>query len=100
MPPMRSILVPIVPGLDFKVQLEAALGIARPVEGHINAVYLQLDISGVLASLPPPLAAPLSLKDLARHAELAEHEARATFQAWRTKNGLIAEGSDNALSGI
>ena len=96
---MRSILVPIVPGLDFEVQLEAALGIARRVEGHINAVYLQLDISGVLASLPPPLAGPLSLKELGRHAEAAEHEARSTFEAWRTKNGLIAERPDNALSG-
>ena len=96
---MRSILVPIVPGVDFEAQLDAALRVARRVKGHISAAYLPLDIGGVLASLPPPLAAPLLRGDIARHAEAAEGQARSKFETWRTKNGLTAERPDDPLSG-
>jgi hypothetical protein len=95
---MRSILVPIVPGVDSETQLGAALTVARQVEGH-NAVYLRMDIGRVVASLPPPLAAPLSPKDIAQHLEAAEAQARSGFEAWRTENGLLAERLDNPLSG-
>ena len=51
---MISILVPIVPGLDFESQLEAALNVARRVRGHIEAVCLRFGhrrVPGILAAI-------------------------------------------------
>lgn len=95
--PIRNILVPIHPGIDFDGQLEAALRVARRVEGHINAVCLPLDVESLLGSIPAPLAAAVSGEEMMRYAGAAEARARLEFEAWRAKHRLASEPIESGL---
>ena len=50
--PIRSILVPVVPGVNLEVVLDAALGLARRMEGHLNVLLLQADPAEFVRDFP------------------------------------------------
>ena len=50
--PIRNILVPICPEVDFEHQLAAALRLARRLEAHVNAVYIRPEPAIAVASIP------------------------------------------------
>ena len=107
--PIRNILVPIVAHVGPAAQLDAALKLARRVEGHINAVYLRSDYRTVLSSLSligsTALLGPSwlpgtslhSMQEAERRDSAIEAEARASFDLWRRQNALASEPIDTEL---
>jgi len=95
---IRSILVPICPNVASESQLEAALGIARKVEGHINAVYFRPDPITTVAAIPEvALAAGVAIEQVERDDREAEAAAHDKFEAWRREHGLAAGMIDQSL---
>ena len=95
--PIRNILVPIHPGTAFDTQLEAALKVARRVDGHVNTVCLHLDVDPILESIPSPLATAVSRDEMERQATAAEARTRLEFEAWRSKHKLASEAIESSL---
>lgn len=88
---MRNILVPLAPGIDPKGCLEAALRIARRVQGHVSAVYLRPDIEALLTESPVTVTAMGSRPELQRQEDTFEDEARTVFEDWRKEHRLESE---------
>jgi len=107
--PIRNILVPVLARVAPAAQLDAALKIARRVEGHINAVYLRPDYKSLLKSasligstvlLGPswfPGPSLSAMDESQRRGNTIEAEARASFDVWRRQNGLASEPIDSEL---
>jgi nucleotide-binding universal stress UspA family protein len=96
--PIRNIMVPICPGEGPERQLDAALKIARRVEGHVNAVFLRPDSATVYASLPNVArAAAVSLEAIEREAVAKAAAVRSGFDRWRTGHGLACKSVDHLL---
>ncbi len=96
--PTRNILVPICPDVAAERQLEAALKIARRVEGHVNAVFIRPDAEAVFASLPEVARrAGVTTAAIEQEFQEAEARARAGFDAWRGDNKLACEPVDGFL---
>lgn len=101
--PIRNILVPIVARVAPAAQLDAALKLARRVEGHINAVYLRSDYQTILRSLSLigstallgpswlPGTSLLSMQESEQRDRAIEAEARTSFDLWRRQNALASE---------
>lgn len=92
---IRNILVPAWPGSVADRPLDAALGIARRLGGHINALFIRPDaafLRGLLADYGlDPVVSP---EGIGREGERLLGVAQARFEEWRQRNGLPA-----ALSG-
>ena len=87
--PVRSILVAILPGTDLEVMLDAALALARRMEGHLNVLMLQPDPSEIVLNYPTlggSPAARASDENVSREAAL-----RQRFETWREAKHLPAE---------
>ncbi len=96
--PIPSILVPICPDVEFDHQLDAALSLARGVEGHINAVYIRPDPVIAAAAIPEAmLAAGITADRIEREGREAEAGARAKFEAWRGEHRLACGIVDQSL---
>lgn len=95
--PIRNILVPIYPGINCDGQLEAALRVARRVEGHINAVYLRPDLASLLAATLPAVTPPVSRETMEQELNAAEAGIKSAFGAWRTKHKLASEPIKSGL---
>lgn len=97
--PIRNILVPICPGESPERQLDAALKIARRVEGHVNAAFVRPDPASVYAALPKLARAAVSLQAIEREASDEEAAVRAGFERWRAEHRLAFEPVDHLLRG-
>jgi len=87
--PIRNILIPIYPDVAADAQLEAALPVARHLNGHINAVYVHPDSTCVLPAQLTRDAARISNGEREREAEAAaQAKAKEAFELWRTRHGL------------
>ena len=86
---MRSILVPWWPGSTSISQLDAALAIARHVEAHLGVMFSRPTPDGLETTLQSAVSPPATLS---LHMEPMIHEAgreaRASFEAWRERNGI------------
>jgi hypothetical protein len=95
---VRNILVPICPHVAFDAQLDAALNIARRVEGHINAIFIRPDPRDVLAEEPMlALVAGGNPESLEQQGRMAEAAAKAKFNAWRSEHELASDMVDQSL---
>lgn len=96
--PIRKILVPICPEERPDQQLDAALKIARGVEGHVNAVFVRPDAVAVYSALPKAARqAGVSLQAIEREASEDMAKVRVEFDRWRTQQGLASEPVDHML---
>ncbi len=87
--PVRNILIPMCPDIAADAQLEAALPLARHLNGHINAVYVHPDTMSGLSSLPTRDAARISIGEREREAEAAvQAKAKEAFELWRARHRL------------
>ena len=98
--PIRNILVPISAEAPAERQLDAAVKLARRVEGHINAVFIRPNADTVFAALPEA-ARKAGVTAEAIEQELAggEAQARTAFDAWRAGHNLACEPVDGMLRG-
>ena len=96
--PIRNILVPICPDVEFDHQLDVALSLARRMEAHVNAVYIRPDPVVTLASIPEvAIAAGATVELIEREEQGAEAAARAKFESWRALHGLSCGIVDQSL---
>lgn len=95
--PIRSILVPLVPDLAAAPQLAAALGVARPVGGHIRVLHVRPDPEMMFAAMPEAFLTSMRERDRYEAEALAERtRARAGFDAWRERHDLAIGPFDPA----
>jgi nucleotide-binding universal stress UspA family protein len=86
--PIRSILVAAVPGTDLEVILDAALGLARRMEGHLNVLLLQPDPTEFVLDYPEldaALVTRMSHENARRDAAMQQR-----FEVWREDKKLPA----------
>lgn len=96
--PVRNILIPICPDIAADAQLEAALPLARHLNGHINAVYVHPDTMSALSSLPGSDAARISIGKREREAEaVVQARAKEAFELWRARHQLPSGPLDAEL---
>ena len=75
---MRTILVPLTAGLEGEPVLDAALALARRLNGHIRALFILPDPHAVLAFLPDViLAAGVTREVIERERQEAAGEKNA-----------------------
>jgi nucleotide-binding universal stress UspA family protein len=87
--PIRTILVPLVPDITARPQLETALRIARAVGGHIRALHIRPDPEVLFACMPEAFLTSVAERDRFDVEALAEKtRARAAFDAWRELHDL------------
>lgn len=89
---VRNILVPILPNVAAKTQLDAALQLAVRVGGHVNALYVRPDPASVLAAMPElGLAGGFTLTEIEQEGERAARSAHTSFDRWVVANELASE---------
>ena len=94
---IRTILVPLTAGLAGEPVLDAALALARRVNGHIRALFILPDPHAVLAFLPDViLAAGVTREVIERETQEAAAEEKERFIDWRTRNN-VPEAADAHL---
>lgn len=94
---MRTILVPLGPGLASEHALDAALSLAKRMNSHIRAVFVRPDPVAALSYIPETIAATVTLPAIEReHGKMAADE-KARFEAWRSRNGIPAAPTDQRL---
>lgn len=87
--PIRTILVVVDPSSAIERLLDAAHRIARRMEGHIEVLYLQPELSELSAHFSHP-EYPLPLRELEAVNQQARTAMLARFEAWRERQGLPA----------
>lgn len=95
---MRTLLVPLAPGLASEPALDAALSLARRIHAHIRAVFVRPAPLSTLYYLPPAMATADTQQIIENEGRKAAEEERARFEAWRSRHGLPAEPADTRLA--
>lgn len=92
---MRSILVPWWGGSTAISQLDAAIGLARHVEAHLEVVFMKPQLSDLAsmissaANVPPAL-----LQQMEQDIQEDSRSARAAFEAWREREDVPGQMID------
>lgn len=94
---MRTILVPLAPGLSSEPALDAALSLAKRLNSHIRAVFVRSDPNIALSALPNAMATTEMRQAIEREGDNAAAAERAGFEAWRSRHGLPAIAVDRRL---
>ncbi len=94
---MRTILVPLAPGLSSEPALDAALSLAKSLNSHIRAVFVRPDPNVVLSAVPSAIATTEMRQAIEREAGAAAAAEWANFEAWRSRHGLPAIAVDRRL---
>jgi nucleotide-binding universal stress UspA family protein len=94
---MRTILVPLGPGLASDPTLDAALTVAKRMNSHIRAVFVRPDPAAALSYIPEAIAATLTPQAIERETSKTAAEEKASFDAWRSRHGLPAARPDQRL---
>ena len=95
---MRTLLVPLAPGLASEPALDAALSLARRINAHIRAVFVRPDPLSALYYLPPAMVTADTQQMIENEDRKAEEEERGRFEAWRSRHGLPAAPADTRLA--
>ncbi len=93
---MRRILVPVLPDCKCDVQYEAALNIAKRVDGHINGIYLRPDAERATPS-PKFVTTANTFGDLGLDDDAFQERAFAAFNSWRRRHNLASEPVNGSL---
>ena len=84
---IRNILVPLTPELSTDALLDAALSLAKRLNGHIRALLIQPDPDAAFAYLPDViLAAGVTREVIERETLEATAAAKNRFTDWRKRN--------------
>src|SRR6516164_5870082 len=95
---MRTILVPLTAGLEGEPVLDAALALARRLNGHIRALFILPDPHAVLAFLPDVILAAGGTREVTeRETQEAAAEEKDRFIDWRTRHN-VPEAADGRLA--
>jgi nucleotide-binding universal stress UspA family protein len=90
---IRTILVPLTTELSSEVLLDAALLVAKRLNGHIRAVFIQPNPDAALAYLPDViLAAGVTREVIERETLEAAAAAKDRFVDWRKHNNVPEAG--------
>jgi nucleotide-binding universal stress UspA family protein len=94
---IRTILVPLTPGVASEPALDGALSLAKRVNSHIRAVFVRPDPAAVLSHLPSTIASRVTRHAIEReHGEMAVDE-KARFDAWLARHGIPGAPVDQRL---
>jgi nucleotide-binding universal stress UspA family protein len=86
---IRTILVPLTPEMSSDALLDAALSVAKRLNGHIRALFIQPHPDAAFAYLPDViLAAGVTREVIEREALEAAAAAKDRFAAWRKRNNV------------
>ena len=86
---IRTILVPLTTELPSEALLDAALLVAKRLNGHIRAVFIQPHPDSAVAYLPEViLAAGVTREVIEREMREAAGAARDRFVDWRKRNDV------------
>src|SRR5579875_583982 len=94
---MRTILLPLAPGLQSEPALDAALLLAKRMNSHIRAVFVRPDPALALSYFPAAMATATTYQIIESEGRKAEEEEKIRFEAWRSRNGIPAEPADTRL---
>jgi nucleotide-binding universal stress UspA family protein len=86
---IRTILVPLATELSSEALLDTGLSVAKQLDGHIRALFIQPDPDAAFAYLPDViLAAGVTREVIEREALEAAAAAKDSFVAWRKRNDV------------
>ncbi len=86
---IRTILVPLTTELPSEGLLDAALSVAKQLNGHIHALYIQPNRDAAFAYFPDViLAAGVTREVIERETLETAAAAKDHFVAWRKRNNL------------
>ena len=86
---IRNILVPLTPEMSSDALLNAALSVAKRLNGHIRALFVQPHPDAAFAYLPDViLAAGVTREVIEREALEATAAAKDRFDSWRKRNDV------------
>jgi nucleotide-binding universal stress UspA family protein len=97
---LRTIFVPLAQDATGEPALEAAFEVARRMESHVRAVFIRPNPDAIIYQVPESIAAIAPLRDaIERDGRHAAAEAKACFEAWRSRHALaLAPGDDRVLN--
>jgi nucleotide-binding universal stress UspA family protein len=86
---IRTILVPLTPQLPAEALLDAALAVAKQLNGHVHALFALPNPGDAFAYIPDVvLAAGVTREVLEREMLEAAAAAKARFLAWQKRNNV------------
>ncbi|WP_419728859.1 universal stress protein [Lichenicola sp.] len=94
--PIRTIVVALDPAVELETLLDQALKIARRMEGHLEVLLLQPDLSE-LAAAYPALARMCPIEKIRIDSEDVARTMAARFEAWRERRDVPARIVDRML---
>jgi len=98
---MRTILVPLGPGLAGEPALDAALFLAKRMNSHIRAMFVRPESETAMSYLPilPMVgaAAGVARDTIEREGHQAAEAAKAHFDAWRSQREIPDVPRDDRL---
>jgi nucleotide-binding universal stress UspA family protein len=94
---MRTILLPLAPGLSSEPALDVALLLAKRMNSHIRAVFVRPDPALALSYFPAAMATATTYQLIESEGRKAEEEEKIRFEAWRSRHGIPAEPADTRL---
>ena len=96
---MRTILVPLAPGLAGEPALEAALLVAKRLNSHIRAMFVRPEPRAAISYMPLAGARLTSATIEQQGREAAEAE-KARFDAWRSQHEIPDKPRDDRLDSL
>jgi nucleotide-binding universal stress UspA family protein len=94
---MRTLLVPLAPGLADEPALDAAFLLAKRMNSHIRAVFVRPDPTVALSYFPPVMITETTQQSIESEGRKAAEAGKARFEMWRSRHGVAAEPSDTRL---
>jgi nucleotide-binding universal stress UspA family protein len=94
---MRTILVPLGPGLSSQPALDAALTLAKCLKSHIRAVFVRPDPSVAISPMPSAIATTEMRQAIERESSNEAATESVAFEDWRSRNGIPAMSVDYSL---
>ena len=94
---MRTLLVPLAPGLADEPALDAAFLLAKRMNSHIRAVFVRPDPNVALAYFPPVMVTETTQQTIENEGKRAAEAEKARFEMWRSRHGIPAAPADTRL---
>jgi nucleotide-binding universal stress UspA family protein len=94
---MRTILVPLAPGLNSEPALDTALALAKRMNSHIRAMFVRPEPQVALSYIPQAIATMVTSEAIEREDSKTAAEEQARFEAWRSRHGIPGAAVDHLL---
>ena len=98
---IRNILVPLTTELPSEALLDAALSVAKRLDGHIRAMFVSPNPDTAFAYLPEViLAAGVTRQVIERETQEAVVAAKDRFIDWRSRNNLPESAGGRSIAAL